>query len=130
MEPPTSLTVILCADDDLYTLYSLWKALKAEGYTVLTASNGQAALEISRKHLGPIDLLIASIDLPRMSGLDLTEAIKAERPEIKVLLMSRDSRESVQASIPGLPFVQKPVTATALRDSVEALLGSSAHGAG
>jgi len=124
----TSMTVILCADDDVHTLYSIWKALKADGLTVLTASTGQAALEISRKHLGPIDLLITTIDLPRMSGLDLTEAIKSERPEIKVLLMSRDSWESVQASIPGLPFIQKPFTATALRDRVKESLSASAHG--
>ena len=103
------MTAILSADDDMYVLYSIWKALKAEGYTVLTASNGPAALETSRKYLGPIDLLITSVALPRMNGLELSEAIKAERPAIKVLLMSRDSRESVQASIPGL-FLLGPST--------------------
>ena len=124
MEHLTSITVILCADDDVHVQYSIWKALRADGYHVLTAANGAAALEVSRKHTGPIDLLITCIDLPRMSGLELSEIIKAERPAIKVLLMSRDSQGSVQASIPGLPFLQKPFTATALRDSVEGLLGS------
>jgi len=109
VQPPISMTVILCADDDLYALYSLWKVLKADGFTVLTASTGLTALDVSRKHSGSIDLLITSIDLPRMNGLELSEAIKAERPAIKVLLMSRDSRESVQASIPGL-FLLGPST--------------------
>ena len=126
----TSMTVILCADDDIHTLYSIWKALKADGLAVLTASNGLAALEISRRHPGPIDLLITSIELPRMGGIELSEVIMAERPDTKVLLMSRGSWESVQASVPGLPFLQKPFTATALRDSVRAVLGASAHGGG
>jgi len=124
------MTVILCADDDIHTLYSIWKALKADGLAVLTASNGLAALEISRRHPGPIDLLITSIELPRMGGIELSEVIMAERPDTKVLLMSRGSWESVQASVPGLPFLQKPFTATALRDSVRAVLGASAHGGG
>ena len=125
MKPPTAITVILCADEEVHTLYAIWKALRSEGFTVLTAANGVAALEIARKHPGPIALFITSIDLPRMSGLELSEAIKAERRETKVLLMSRDVRESVQASIPGLPFIQKPFTATALRETVMAVLGSS-----
>jgi two-component system, cell cycle sensor histidine kinase and response regulator CckA len=125
VEPRTSMTVVLCADNDAYTLFSIWKALRAEGFTVFTAGNGPAALEISRTHLGPIDLLITSIDLPQISGLELFEAIKAERPGLKVLLMARDSRESVQASIPGLPFLQKPFTATALRESVKKSLSST-----
>ncbi len=123
----TSMSAILCADDDVFFLYSLWKALRADGFKVLTASNGAIALEVSRKHHGPIDLLLTCIDLPRMSGLELSGIIKAERPEIKVITMSRDSRGQVQASIQELPFLQKPFTTAALRDSVGALLRPAAH---
>jgi len=117
------MAVILCADDDVHTLYTIWKTLKADGMKVLTAGNGPAALEIARNYPGPIDLLITSLDLPRTSGTELAGAISAEHPETKALLMSRDYLVSGQASISGLPFLQKPFTASALRDSVAAVLG-------
>ena len=119
------MTVILCADDDVHVQYSIWKTLRADGFKVLTAANGAIALKVSRTHPDPIDLLITCIDIPRMSGLELFEAIRAERPAIKVIAMSRDSRESLQASIQGLPFLQKPFTATALRESVKESLSST-----
>ena len=57
-----------------------------------------------------------------MSGLELCRNIRAERPGIKVIVMSGDlGRE--QVSMNGLSFLQKPFTPTALRDSIEALLG-------
>ncbi len=90
----TSMTAILCADDDVFFLYSIWKALRADGFRVLTAGNATIALEVSRKHHGPIDLLLTCIDLPRMSGLELSGIIKAERPEIKVITMSRAPGEA------------------------------------
>ena len=61
--------VILLAEDDVYEQYSIWKLLKADGFTVLTAGNGQFALEASRNHPGPVDLLLTDMEMPRMSGL-------------------------------------------------------------
>ena len=117
--------VILLVEDDLHVQYFIWKLLKAAGFTVLTAGNGEFALEALRNHLGPIDLLLTDMEMPRMSGLELARNIKAERPEIKVLMMSGDLSGREEACMNGLPFLQKPFTPTALRDSIEALLGPS-----
>ena len=113
--------VILLVEDDVHEQYFVWKLLKADGFAVLTAGNGEFALEASRSHPGPIDLLLTDTEMPRMSGLELCRNIRAERPGIKVIVMSGDlGRE--QVSMNGLPFLQKPFTPTALRDSIEALL--------
>jgi CheY-like chemotaxis protein len=111
--------VILLAEDDVQVEYFIWKLLKADGFTVLTAGNGAFALEASRSHPGPIDLLLTDMEMPRMSGLELAENIAAERPGIKVLMMSSDLRDRERTSV---SFVQKPFTPTALRESIEALL--------
>ena len=103
--------------------FFIWKLVKAEGFTVLTAGDGGLALEASRSHLGPIDLLLTDVEMPRMSGLELCRNISAERPGIKVLVMSGDLREREHVSVNGLPFLQKPFTPVALRESIEALLG-------
>ena len=84
------------------------KLLKADGFAVLTAGNGEFALEASRSHPGPIDLLLTDTEMSRMSGLELCRNIRAERPGIKVLMMSSDLRGST-ASVNRLPFLQKAV---------------------
>src|SRR5664280_2097815 len=114
--------VILLVEDDVHEQYSVWKLLKSDGFTVLAAGNGEFALEASRSHPGPIDLLLTDTEMPRMSGLELCRNIRAERPGIKVIVMSGDlGRE--QVSMNGLRFLQKPFTPTALRNSIETLLG-------
>jgi CheY-like chemotaxis protein len=115
------MAVILCAEDDEQLQYFIWRLLKADGFTVLTANNGEFALDASRNHPGPVDLLLTDIEMPRMGGLELCRYILAERPGIKVLVMSSEEQE--QVSMSGLSFIQKPFTATALRNSIEALLG-------
>jgi DNA-binding NtrC family response regulator len=115
--------VILLVDDDLGVQFSIWKLLKADGFTVLTADDGKNALEASRNYPGPIDLLLSDLDMPRMGGLELCQNIVTERPGIKVLIMSGDLWGREQVRTQGLPFLQKPFTATTLRDTIEALLG-------
>ena len=61
--------------------------------------------------------------MPRMGGLELCKTIAAERPGIKVLMMSGEASCKEQVSMNGLPFLQKPFTIDALRGSIEELLG-------
>jgi DNA-binding NtrC family response regulator len=116
--------VILLAEDDVGVRFLIWKLLKAQGFTVLIAGDGKAALESSRDYAGTIDLLVSDVSMPRMGGLELRKNIAIERPGIKVLLISGDNLGREQVALSGLPFLQKPFTQTALRDSIETLLGA------
>jgi len=62
--------------------------LKGQGYMVFSASDGQEALELSRKYPGPIDLVITDWKLPRLNGSDLCSHLLKERPGTKVMLMT------------------------------------------
>jgi DNA-binding response OmpR family regulator len=115
--------VILVAEDDVHIQFLAWKLLKDAGFTVLKADNGEAALELSRIHPDIIDLLLVDVLMPRMGGLELCGTIAAERPDIKMLMMSSDLRNREQASMIGLPFLQKPFSPEALKDCIETLLG-------
>jgi len=115
--------VILCAEDDVWVQHIIWKLLKADGFTVLTAGDGETALAASRDYPGSIDLLLSDVAMPRIGGLELCRSIAAERPGIKVLMMSGYLEERDRVSTIGLPFLQKPFTPTALRNSIETLLG-------
>src|SRR3954453_9813093 len=115
--------VILLAEDDVGVQFFVWNLLRSDGFTVLTAGDGKAALEVSRNYPGSIDLVLSDVEMPRMDGLELCKTIAPERPGIKVLMMSGVAPCKEQVSMNGLPFLQKPFTRTVLRDSIEALIG-------
>jgi CheY-like chemotaxis protein len=115
-------TVILLAEDRDDVRLAIWNLLKASGFTVLAAGDGIAALEASRNYAGTIDLLLSDMDMPRMGGLELCQTIATERPGIKVLIMSGGLQELEHVYMKGMQFLQKPLTSTALRGSIQALL--------
>lgn len=114
--------VVLLVDDDVQIQFFISQLLQADGFTVLTACNGEAALEASRNYPARVDLLLTDVEMPRMNGLELCRIVAAERPGIKVLMMSGDPKGSERVSMHGLPFVQKPFSPKVLRASIESSL--------
>ena len=115
--------VVLLAENDVGVRFTVWNLLMNDGFTILSAGDGIAALELSRNYQGTIDLLLSDMDIPLMRGLGVCQIIAAERPGIKVLIMSGGLQGREQAHMNGWPSLQKPFTATALRQSIKALLG-------
>jgi CheY-like chemotaxis protein len=113
--------VVLVADDDVSILYLVASLIQAEGCTVLSASDGHEALELSREYPGAIDLVITDMEMPRLNGSDLCSHLLAERPGIKVLVMSGAKLNEAQLRIAGR-VLAKPFDGQALRDGVRALL--------
>jgi CheY-like chemotaxis protein len=115
-------SVVLLAEDD-GTIRRLTKiVLEKEGYFVLTASDGEEALTLSGKYPGIIDALLTDVKMPRVDGLELTERILAERPKIKVMIMSGQVDDPL---IRGVSFLRKPFPPPVLRDRMRGLLSSS-----
>jgi two-component system, cell cycle sensor histidine kinase and response regulator CckA len=115
---------ILLVEDDIQVQFLIWKLLKADGFTVLTASSGEAGLKVARNHSGPIRLLLTDMGLPGISGLELYQKIVLERPGIKAVVMSGDLTAREQSESAGLPFLQKPFQALAVREKIRTALGS------
>ena len=118
------MMTILLVEDELHVHYFIWKLLKADGFTVLTAGDGEAALEKLRKHPNPVDLVVTDMGLPRLNGFELYRQILVERPGTKVILMSGDLAVREQCEMAGLPFFQKPFLDDALQQVVRAVIGS------
>jgi PAS domain S-box-containing protein len=113
---------VLIADDDTQICNLAQAILAREGYFTLIACDGQQALEASRNHPGLLHLLVSDVKMPRLSGPELCQRIKQERPEISCLLMSGDiSGVSMEE---GLPFISKPFTPDGLRLKVREVLPS------
>jgi two-component system response regulator HydG len=105
----TDPATILVADDDPGLRESLERTLTREGYRVITASDGRAALE--RLQAGSIDLVLTDLKMPGLSGLDLLRAAKAMSPDIDVILLTAFGtvEEAVKAMKEGAyDFLSKP----------------------
>ncbi len=118
--PDPDQFTILIVDDEPDVLILLGRALMAEGARVLSAHDGRDALEISREYPGVIDAVVTDLSMPRIDGLELSKLLSAERPGIKVLLMS-----GYVFSVPhGAPFLKKPLDLIAVHQHVRDLFVS------
>jgi two-component system, OmpR family, response regulator CpxR len=77
---------ILCVDDNEQALSVRKFLLETRGYRVLTALDGDAALEIFRE--GGIDLVLSDLVMPRMDGNELVRRMKDIAPEVPAILIS------------------------------------------
>jgi two-component system, cell cycle sensor histidine kinase and response regulator CckA len=117
-------TILLAEDDDV--LRNLMDAvLKGHGYRVLVAEDGKAALALSEKHEGEIELLLADVVLPVIGGKDLSDTIQEKRPHMKVLFLSGYTDDTI-ASYGVVPsevnFLEKPFTLKSLALNVREVL--------
>src|SRR6185295_2856017 len=97
------------ADDDPGLRESLERTLTREGYRVLLASDGQAALE--RLQAGGIDLIVTDLKMPGLTGFELLRAAKAIAPDLDVILLTAFGtvEEAVKAMKDGAyDFLTKP----------------------
>jgi signal transduction histidine kinase/CheY-like chemotaxis protein len=87
--PVTDLSghgVVLVVDDDDYILHAVYVSLESFGYSVLLANSGAAALRIFEERSEQIDLVLLDMLMPGMSGADTFRALRAIRPDVKVLM--------------------------------------------
>ena len=123
LAPPANATVLLVEDDpEVRGLFS--RFLEAAGYTVIEASDGRDALETFEARPDEIDLVVTDVVMPNVSGPALTSAIRARRPDVKVLFVSgyAEELEAGTAHAPHTVLIHKPVSRQALVEHVAALL--------
>jgi CheY-like chemotaxis protein len=96
------LGVVLVVDDERYIVDLLSELLEDEGYQVLRASDGQAALDVLERHVP--DLVVTDVMMPRLDGVRLLAIIREHHKELPVILMSA----AVTPRVDGVPFLPKP----------------------
>ncbi len=116
---------VLLAEDEASVRAVATAALERQGYIVLPAPNGPAALEIARQFNGPIHLLLTDVVMPGMHGRALADALVATRPETRVLFASGYTDDTVLLRgirVDELSFIQKPFTPDQLSRRVREVL--------
>ena len=126
MEPKEA--VILLAEDNPVIRNLVTLMLSKEGYSVLTANDGQEAFEICRRFKNPTHLLLTDKTMPRMSGLELAESVLKKRSEIKIMIMSGETANTILNKNTPDAFLPKPFMPPTLLTCVRRLLTSEFKG--
>ncbi len=116
---------VLVVDDEPSLAKAASRLLGTIGFEVLTAADGQEAVEIFRARGDKIDAVLLDLYLPEMSSMETLQHMRSIHPEIKVILMSgHDRLESVDGfsgmRIDG--FVSKPFGYAELENAVRAAI--------
>lgn len=118
----TGSETILVAEDDSVLRGLAKEILETQGYTVLLAENGEAAVDMFRKHKDEIQLLILDVIMPRMNGKEAYKEILTIEPGIKAIFLSGYAPDMIDQSdliCKNMAYLQKPVHAKQLLTSVK-----------
>jgi two-component system cell cycle sensor histidine kinase/response regulator CckA len=121
VKPARGETVLLVEDEAPIRML-LARTLENSGYTVLQANDGREALEVARQKMGPIELLVADIVMPKLGGIELAKELLSARPAVRVLFLTGYTDSPTPHLDDRTGFLQKPFTSRALLHEVRRLL--------
>ncbi len=115
--------IMLVEDEDAVRTFSQ-RALVNKGYDVLSAENGDAALELfEQKDQKEIDLLITDVVMPGMDGPTLAQRIRQSSPELKIIFVSGYTEDKLKDYMgDNTYFLPKPFTLKVLAEKVKDVL--------
>ncbi len=121
LSQPRGRETVLVVEDHPGVRVLATEVLRRQGYTVLEAKDSEEALETCQNRPGPIHVLLADVNLPKMNGRQLGALVRQLHPGIRVLYISGDLPGEAALS-PGEAFLGKPFTPETLLRAVRALL--------
>ena len=119
---------ILVVEDEVNLRYLARQFLEKQGYRVIEAADGAAAMQIAVAHEGIIHLLLTDVIMPGMNGRELAQRILEIRPNTKVLYMSGYTENVIGRNgtlDAGIRLLQKPFTLRDLKNTVREVLNST-----
>jgi signal transduction histidine kinase/CheY-like chemotaxis protein len=121
--PPRPSETVLVVEDEGDVRAVAVEILRAGGYTVLEAADGQQALHVAARQRAPLHLLLTDVVMPNLNGWELAQRLTATRPGIKTLFMTGYSEIALaQDGRPSGIVLQKPFTPDSLQRKVREAL--------
>ncbi len=126
--PASTRGCVLIVEDNPLNMKLFSAMVGSQGYDVLQAGDGRAALDLARRHHP--NLIIMDLQLPDMSGLDVTRMLKADDDTRDIAIIAttayalRGDEEKIRAS--GCDgYMAKPIAVSNLLDLIDALITRS-----
>lgn len=129
-EAPASMNgteTVLVVEDDGEVRKLICEILRVRGYQVLESTKGDEAIGIARTFTGPLELVVADVILPEMSGPEIVRQVREARPGIRALFISGYTDEAVLRHgmvEPGVTFLSKPFVPEDLARKVREVLSA------
>ncbi|HTG44064.1 MAG TPA: response regulator, partial [Verrucomicrobiae bacterium] len=123
---PCGTETLLVVEDEPSVRLLARGVLESQGYRVLSAANGQEALQVARTNKGsPIQLVVSDVIMPLMGGKVMGEWLKTAYPDLSILFTSGytdDALASQGMLEPEIAFLPKPYTPATLTRKVREML--------
>jgi two-component system, cell cycle sensor histidine kinase and response regulator CckA len=123
-EGPMRQTILLVEDEEMVRGL-MYEVLEQAGYEVLACGTPAEAIEVSRRHDGPIDLLLTDVVMPGMNGREMAERIHEILPRLQVVFMSGYTEHALtyEGKVdPKFEYLQKPFTLKTLTQKLAKVL--------
>ena len=114
-----ALDILVC-DDDWLIRTNIVDMLREAGYRPSGAATGREALDLLDTQ--SVDVLIADIGLPDMSGVDLAIVARSRGPGLGVIFASGYSEADAPSNVPGALRIAKPFQISEIEKALEQLL--------
>jgi DNA-binding NtrC family response regulator len=111
----------MVVEDEDAVRHLMRRVLTEAGYSVITAADGADALAVWRRRGDEVDVLLTDVVMPHLTGPDLVQRLRADRPDLPVVFCSGYSDvvpPDVLAHDEVTEFLNKPFTLQALCDAV------------
>ena len=118
----TTPLILLLVEDEPMLRQVVAMTLKVEGFVVIEAEDGTAALEILRTDK-PVDVLLTDVRMPGVSGYELAASSLKLRPRLPVIFMIGFADDEMPDSIrdASIPMIRKPFNFAKLGTSIREL---------
>lgn len=117
---------VLVCDDEPYILESVAYIIEREGFEVLTAEDGEEALDVAKKE-NP-KLIFLDVMMPKKTGYEVCEELKSnpDTKDIHIIMLTargQDSDEQMAKDVGANEYMTKPFSPRKLRKRLRSLLG-------
>lgn len=116
---------ILIVEDDQVTREALKALMESQNYYVLTAADGEEALQIYTRDWKTIALVVSDVVMPKMGGVALYRALMERWPEVKMLFITGHPLQGENQALlaeGGVAWLQKPFSVPDLNQAIQTLL--------
>ena len=106
------MSQILWVDDEIDLLQPYIIYLKGKGYDVITATNGEDAIEVISSQQSAVSIVFLDENMPGMTGLETLQEMKRLRPEVPVVMITKSEEEHIMEQAIGekiADYLIKPV---------------------
>lgn len=120
---------ILVVEDEKALRRTIRAMLEEVGYHVVTASTGLEGLEAYMRHKSKLSLIVTDAVMPKMSGIELTQKIRADGGNLPIIMMSGYFQhegvdlKALEGNLDG--FLEKPISISKLAETVSEVLASA-----